>query len=76
MLKIFFKVDCSQAGGNGMLEVGVSGCDVPADFVQVQHLGDYAFDVSYHISVPGETIIIVKWHGEHLNGSPFTIITK
>ena len=71
-----FKVDCSQAGGNGMLEVGVSGCDVPADFVQVQHLGDYAFDVSYHVSVPGETIIVVKWHGEHLNGSPFTIITK
>ena len=71
-----FKVDCSKGGGSGMLEVGVSGCDVPADYVQVKHLGDYMFDVSYHISVPGETVIVVKWHGEHLDGSPFTIITE
>ena len=71
-----FQVDCSNAGGTGLLEVGVSGSQTPAEYIQVKHMGDYKFDVSYHIVAPGETIIIVKWHGEHLEGSPFTIITE
>ena len=70
-----FQVDCSQGGGSGMLEVGVKGAYVPADYVNVTHNGDYTFNVSYHISQPGETIISVKWHDEHLDGSPFTVIT-
>ena len=71
-----FEVDCKNAGGNGLLEVGVTGAYVPADYIAVKHNGDYTFSVSYHISVPGETTIVVKWHGEHLNGSPFTINTE
>ena len=71
-----FTVDCKDAGGNGMLEVGVCGAYVPVEFVSVKHNGDYTFSVSYDISEPGETTIRVKWHDQHLNGSPFTVITN
>ena len=68
-------VDAKNAGGTGLLEVGVCGAYVPARFVSVQHNGDYTFSVSYDIPEPGETVISVKWHGQHLTGSPFTVIT-
>ena len=71
-----FQVDCKAAGGNGLLEVGVTGAYVPAEFVSVKHNGDYTFSVSYDIGEPGKTIISVKWHGKHLTGSPFTVFTK
>ena len=71
-----FKVDCKDAGGTGLLEVGVCGAYVPVQFVSVQHNGDYTFSVSYDIPEPGETTISVKWHGQHLTGSPFTVVTK
>ena len=71
-----FTVNCKDAGGNGLLEVGVSGAYVPADFISVKHNGDYTFSVSYDIPEPGETIIHVKWHGQHLAGSPFTVVTQ
>lgn len=71
-----FEVDCTNAGGTGHLEVGVSGAYVPADYIAVKHNGDYTFSVSYHISDPGETIITVKWHGKDLEGSPFVIVTQ
>jgi filamin len=70
-----FKVDCSNAGGTGHLEVGVFGAYVPADYIAVKHNGDYTFSVSYNINDPGETTITVKWHGQHLEGSPFIIVT-
>lgn len=69
-------VDCSEAGGSGSLEVGVCGAYVPAEFVSVKHNGDYTFSVTYDIPEPGETQISVKWHGQHLTGSPFTVITQ
>ncbi len=68
-----FTVDCKDAGGTGLLEVGVCGSYVPADLISVHHNGNYTFNVSYEISEPGETTISVKWHGQHLTGSPFTI---
>lgn len=71
-----FMVDCSDAGGSGLLEVGVAGAYVPVEFVSVKHNGDYTFSISYDISEPGETLISVKWHGQHLTGSPFTVITE
>ena len=71
-----FTVDCKDAGGSGLLEVGASGAYVPVEFVSVKHNGDYTFSVSYDIPEPGETIISVKWHGQHLAGSPFSVITK
>ena len=70
-----FLVDCSEAGGTGLLEVGVCGTYIPAEFVSVNHNGDYTFSVSYKISEPGKTIISVKWHDKHLTGSPFTVFT-
>ncbi len=71
-----FTVDCSEAGGSGLLEVGVSGAYIPVEFVSVKHNGDYTFSISYDISEPGETLISVKWHGKHLTGSPFTVVTE
>lgn len=59
-----------------MLEVGVCGAYVPVEFVSVKHNGDYTFSVSYDIPEPGETKISVKWHDQHLTGSPFTVITQ
>ena len=70
-----FTVDCKEGGGSGLLEVGVSGAYVPVEFLSVKHNGDYTFSVSYDIPMPGKTIISVKWHGEHLSGSPFTVVT-
>eukprot|EP00731_Ephydatia_muelleri_P018455 Em0011g495a len=70
-----FTVDCKEGGGSGLLEVGVSGAYVPVEFLSVKHNGDYTFSVSYDIPQPGKTIISVKWHGEHLTGSPFTVVT-
>lgn len=69
-----FKVDCVNAGGSGLLEVGVSGAYVPCEYVSVRHNGDFTFDVSYDIREPGETTISVSWHGQHLKGSPFTVV--
>lgn len=71
-----FSVDCSAGGGFGLLEVGASGAYVPVEYVSVKHNGDYTFSVSYDIAEAGETIISVKWHGQHLTGSPFTVVTK
>lgn len=68
-----FTVDCTKAGGNGLLEIGASGSYVPVEFVSVKHNGDFTFSVSYDIAASGETVISCKWHGKHLMGSPFTI---
>jgi filamin len=68
-----FLVDCKDAGGTGMLEVGVCGAYLPVEFVSVKHNGDYTFSVSYDIGSPGKTTISVKWHDQHLAGSPFTV---
>ena len=72
--KIF--VDCRQAGGCGLLEVAVLGAYVPARYITVEHNGDYTFNVAYDIPDPIETAISVKWHGEHLKGSPFKVAFK
>lgn len=71
-----FTVDCKDAGGTGLLEVGVCGSYVPAEFVSVRHNGDYTFSISYDISEAGKTTISVMWHDQHLTGSPFTVITE
>lgn len=68
-----FKVDAINAGGSGLLEVGVSGAYIPCEYVSVKHKGDFTFDISYDIREPGETTISCMWHGQHLTGSPFTV---
>ena len=70
-----FAIDAKDAGGCGLLEIGVCGPDSPCDFVSVKHNGDYTFNVNYAIPEPGETTINIKWHGDHIPGSPFNIIT-
>ena len=69
-------VDARGAGGTGALEVGVWGAQVPARFVSVEHNGDYTFSVSYDIPEPGEAEICIKWHGQHISGSPFKVVTE
>ena len=69
-------VDARGAGGTGALEVGVWGAQVPARFVSVEHNGDYTFSVSYDIPEPGEAEISIKWHGQHISGSPFKVVTE
>ena len=68
-----FMIDCRDGGGNGILEVAVYGAFVPARSIAVEHNGDYTFNVNYDIPDPVETFISVKWHGIHLNGSPFKV---
>lgn len=68
-----FTVDGSAAGGPGLLEVGVAGGYIPAEEITVRHVGECVFAVSYQINEPGETLISVRWHGEHVPGSPFTV---
>ena len=69
-----FMVDCRHAGGNGILEVAVYGSYVPARYIAVEHNGNFTFNVTYDIPDPVETVISVKWHGEHLKGSPFKVV--
>ena len=71
-----FMVDCRSAGGCGVLEVAAYGAYVPARYIAVEHNGDYTFNVQYDIPDPVETVISVKWHGEHLAGSPFKVVFK
>ena len=70
-----FMVDCRNGGGNGFLEIAVFGTYSPAENINVQHNGDYTFDVTYKIFRPRKTTISVKWHNVHLIGSPFTVVT-
>ena len=44
--------------------------------IGVEHNGDFTFNVTYDIPDPVETVISVKWHGEHLKGSPFKVVFK
>jgi filamin len=68
-----FLVDATLAGGNGKLEVCAVGAFVPVNFITVTHNGDYTFNVKYSLPEPGETWISVKWHEQHVPGSPFTV---
>ena len=68
-----FTVDASTAGGNGFLEIGVQGGYVPAEEITVRHVGDFVFAINYQINEQGETVISVKWHGDHVPGSPFRV---
>ena len=70
-----FAIDAKDAGGCGLLEVGVCGPNSPCDFVSVKHNGDFTFNVNYALPEPGKTTINVKWHGDHIPGSPFNIVT-
>ena len=72
-----FLLDASSAGGNGMLKICAVEEFVPARSVDVEHSGDYTFNIKYNIEEETETTITVKWHGVHIPGSPFSVfITK
>ena len=68
-----FFVDASLAGGNGLLEVCAAGEFLPANSVTVDHTGKFIFNVKYDVTEKGETTINVKWHGDHVPGSPFSV---
>ena len=68
-----FLVDASEAGGSGLVQVGVTGAFYPAEFISVKHNGDFTFAVTYDLLETGPTTISVKWHGVEVENSPFTI---
>ena len=69
-----FTVDCKNAGGEGLLEVGVIGPMTPCEYVSVRHRGNFIFEVSYDVCERGQSTVCVLWHGEHIPGSPFNIV--
>ena len=70
-----FLVDAREAGGSGLLQVGVTGKFYPAEFISVKHNGDFTFTVTYDLLETGPTTISVKWHGVEIENSPFTVQT-
>nr|XP_020466872.1 filamin-B isoform X2 [Monopterus albus] len=67
-----FSVDCSKAGKN-MLMVGVHGPQAPCEEVQVKHLGNLQYNISYLLKERGYYILVVKWGDDHVPGSPFHV---
>ena len=66
-----FAVDARNAGGAGQLEVFCTDSYNPPEFVSVKHNNDYTFTVDFAIKESAK--LHVKWHGEHVPGSPFSI---
>lgn len=56
-----------------MLLVGVDGPKVPCEKIEVDHLGNRVYNVSYRLKEKGEYILVVKWGDEHIPGSPYHI---
>lgn len=69
-----FIIDASKAGGSGYLEIGILGPTQPANQIFVEHIGDYKFEVKFVVVEKGTFLVSVKWHGEHVPGSPFEIV--
>ena len=68
-----FIVDATEAGGSGLVQVGVTGRFYPAEFISVKHNGDFTFAVTYDLLETGPTTISVKWHGVEIDNSPFIV---
>ena len=66
-------VDC-QGAGKGELTATVSGIgnDVLSP-VAVRDNGDDTYDVTYSVPNTGTYELAIKYDGEHIEGSPFTI---
>ena len=70
-----FTVDARDAGGSGMLQVGVTGRFTPAEFISVKHNGNFTYAVTYDLLETGVHTISVLWHGVEVMNSPFTVQT-
>merc|ERR1740124_332195 len=57
----------------GSLMVGVEGPKQPAKEINVKHVGDEVFSVSYVLDMKGNYSLYVMWSGEHIPGSPFHV---
>lgn len=68
-----FNIDASHAGGSGFLEIGILGPTQPCNQIFVEHKGDLKFDVKFVVVEKGNQLVSIKWHGEHVPGSPFDI---
>ena len=71
-----FQVDGSKAGGSGYLEVGILGPSMPANQIFVEHTGDSKFECKFVVVERGTFLCNIKWHGEHVPGSPFEVVGK
>uniref|UniRef100_A0A4W5PQS3 Filamin C n=1 Tax=Hucho hucho TaxID=62062 RepID=A0A4W5PQS3_9TELE len=70
--KNLFNVDCSKAGTN-MLLVGVHGPRTPSEEVDVKHMGNRLYNVTYTVKDKGNYTVIVKWGDDSVPGSPFKV---
>ncbi|CAL8084394.1 unnamed protein product [Calicophoron daubneyi] len=67
-----FTVNATQAG-HDVLYVGVSGPRVACEEVNIKHLGQGQYAVSYMVRDRGQHLIMVKWGDQHVPGSPFVV---
>jgi hypothetical protein len=65
-------VDCENAG-EGKLEASLDGIRSAADQLLLSHVSNRVFKVTYKINQAGEYKLVLRWAGQPLPGSPFTI---
>ena len=66
-----FIIDAEKAGGSGVLEVSGGESETPANHLSVDHMGNFKFKVKFDMPGSGNKVLNLKWHGEHVPGSPF-----
>lgn len=65
-------VDCENAG-EGKLEASLDGIRSAEDQLTLSHHSNRVFKVIYKINQPGDYKLVLRWAGQPLPGSPFTI---
>ncbi|XP_019620260.1 PREDICTED: filamin-B-like isoform X4 [Branchiostoma belcheri] len=67
-----FSVDCSRAGKSALV-VGMLGPTTPCEELDVKHIGDNKYVVSFKASEKGPHSLAVLWGDEHIPGSPYDV---
>ncbi|XP_035671452.1 filamin-B-like isoform X3 [Branchiostoma floridae] len=67
-----FSVDCSRAGKSALV-VGMMGPTTPCEELDVKHIGDNKYVVSFKACEKGPHSLAVLWGDEHIPGSPFDV---
>lgn len=70
-----FLVDGSNAGNN-ILFVGISGPRGPSEEILIKKVSNNIYKISYFVKETGEYLVAIKWGDEHVNGSPYLVLTQ
>ena len=68
-----FNITANDAGSSGFLEVGVLGPMLPCHQIFVEHKEDYKVETKFIVAEKGTFLVSIKWHGDHIPGSPFEV---